>query len=46
MENMIRYAEYITPLIENFDNWMDSSASSKIQAEHRTAMEKVRAGKI
>lgn len=45
-ENMIRYAEYITPLIKNFDNWIDSAASPGVQAEHRAAMEKVRAGKI
>ncbi|MBN2600703.1 MAG: MMPL family transporter, partial [Candidatus Marinimicrobia bacterium] len=46
MDNMVRYAEHITPMIKDFDNWIVSSASQKVKDEHKIAMGKVKTGKI
>ncbi|MFH2024240.1 MAG: MMPL family transporter, partial [bacterium] len=45
-DDMIRFAEHVTPMIKNLDTWIDSSASTKVQKEHQAAMDKVKAGKI
>ena len=45
-DNMIRYAEHVTPMIKNFDAWVANNASAKVQKEHQAAMAKVKAGKI
>lgn len=44
--NMIRFAEHITPLIKDIDGWIADSASEKVRGEHQAAMEKVKTGKI
>lgn len=45
-EDMIRYAEHITPLVEDLETYIENRASDKVRREHRTAMQKVDAGKI
>jgi len=45
-DNMIRFAEHITPLIKDIDGWIADSASEKVRSEHQAAMEKVKTGKI
>jgi len=45
-DNMIRFADHVTPMIKNLDMWIDNNASEKVQNEHRAAMAKVKAGKI
>lgn len=46
INDMIRFAEHISPMIKDLDNWIPDHASEKIQNEHRIAMSKVKAGKI
>jgi len=46
MENMISYAEHISPKIKNLDQWIEENASDKVKAEHQSAMDKVAAGKV
>jgi len=45
-DNMIRFAEHMSPMIKNLDAWIENSASEKIQKEHQAAMAKAKAGKI
>lgn len=46
MEEMIKYAEHISAIIDDTDSWIAANASDAVKAEHQTAMDKVAAGKI
>lgn len=46
MEDMIKYAEHVSPIIRDLDGWIETNASEQVMAEHKTGMDKVAAGKI
>ncbi len=45
-DNMIKFAEDISPKIKNLGNWIEENDDGKILKQHNLAKEKVKAGKI
>jgi len=45
-DNMINFAEHVSPMIQKIDEWIPASASAAVQSEHQSAIKKVADGKI
>ena len=46
MDDMIRFAEEMTPRIKDLESWIEVNASDKVKKQLQTARDKVAAGKI
>ncbi len=46
MDDMVRFAEEMTPRVKNLESWIEVNASDKVKGQLQTARDKAAAGKI
>jgi len=45
LDEMIRYADNITPKIKTLKTWIEANSSKKVKDQHQTLLDKVKNGK-